>query len=340
MNPAVSSANSILATGPERTEFQALISGCAVYDLSGKVCIAVTGSDRVRWLNGMVSNNVRDLAIEQGVYAFLLNPQGRILGDLYAYNVGDALIVETDKTQLTKILETFERYIIMDDVEVADISNRQSIVGVTGPRAQAILAASGLPVPAMRPLQFMTKPWLGKEATIVCGDMPTVESYEIWVSPEDAESTRAAIAGTGATPVGATALEWMRIISGIPRYGSDIREKDLPQETEQQRALNFNKGCYIGQEIVERIRSRGAVHRQFTGFAIEGMLPDAGVDLQVGGKKVGEITSAASVPLGDGIRDMALGYIRRELAALHEPLDCGRFQATPVNLPFNEFFPK
>jgi len=329
-----------VATGPERTEFQALISGCAVYDLSGKVCIAVTGSDRVRWLNGMVTNNVRDLAIEQGVYAFLLNPQGRILGDLYAYNVGDALIVETDKTQLTKILETFERYIIMDDVEVADISNRQSIVGVTGPRAQAILAASGLPVPAMRPLQFMTKPWLGKEATIVRGDMPAVESYEIWVSPEDAESTRAAIAGTGATPVGATALEWMRIISGIPRYGSDIREKDLPQETEQQRALNFNKGCYIGQEIVERIRSRGAVHRQFTGFAIEGMLPDAGVDLQVGGKKVGEITSAASVPLGDGIRDMALGYIRRELAALNEPLDCGRFQAMPVNLPFNEFFPK
>ena len=91
----------------------------------------------------------------------------------------------------------------------------------------------------------------------------------------------------GATPVGGIALEWLRIASGIPRYGTDIRERDLAQETGQDRALSFTKGCYVGQEIVERIRSRGAVHRMFTGFLIEGGRPDAGTELMVDGKKGG-----------------------------------------------------
>ena len=101
----------------------------------------------------------------------------------------------------------------------------------------------------------------------------------------------------GAAPVGSEALELQRIVSGIPRYGVDIRERDLPQETEQARALNFNKGCYVGQEIVERIRSRGAVHRKFTGFLADGTAQIApGSKIVAGEKEVGEITSAASLP--------------------------------------------
>src|SRR6202047_4031217 len=108
--------------GDVRAEFQTLLSGCGLYDLSGRAKIAVTGSDRVRWLNGMVTNNVRDLAPGHGVYAFLLNPQGRILGDLYAYNQGQSLLVDTDQPQLEKVLAVFDKYIIMDDVEVANVS--------------------------------------------------------------------------------------------------------------------------------------------------------------------------------------------------------------------------
>ena len=101
---------------------------------------------------------------------------------------------------------------------------------------------------------------------------------------------------------------------GIPRYGIDIRERDLPQETEQERALNFSKGCYVGQEIVERIRSRGQVRRKFTGFEVNGPLPSPGSKVLVDGKEVGEITSAASLPLSGGERRVALGYIRREVS--------------------------
>src|SRR5271170_5818386 len=140
--------------GDVRAEFAALVSGCGLYDLSGRAKIKLTGSDQIRWLNGMVTNNVRDLAVGHGVYAFLLNPQGRILGDLYAYNNGESLAIDTDQAQLAKILETFERYIIMDDVEVADVSGQSAVIGIMGPKAQVTLRAAGFEVPDLQPLQF------------------------------------------------------------------------------------------------------------------------------------------------------------------------------------------
>jgi len=338
MNPAVIHENATVADDRLRAEFGDLISGCGVYDLNSRGRIAVTGSDRVRWLNGMVTNNIRDLAPGQGVYAFLLNPQGRILGDMHAYNVGESLAVDADTAQLPKILETFDRYIIMDDVEVADISDRASAIGIAGPKTRSILNTAGLVLPPLQPLHLSASQWQEKEISIVRGDNPKIETYELWLSSENAKALLAALTGAGATQVSGNALEWLRIVSGIPRYGTDIREKDLPQETRQERALNFSKGCYIGQEIVERIRSRGTVHRQFTGFAIEGLLPEPGAELHVEGKKVGEITSVASLPLGTGVRNIGLGYMRREVAVGSKPLDGERFQATPVSLPFDKFF--
>jgi folate-binding protein YgfZ len=128
-----------------------------------------------------------------------------------------------------------------------------------------------------------------------------------------------------------------RIVSGMPRYGVDIRERDLPQETEQARALNFNKGCYVGQEIVERIRSRGAVHRKFTGFLAEGAVPiAAGMKIVVAEKEVGEITSAASVPLASTAKTVALGYIRREIGVPGREVTIGAVKASVVSLPITD----
>jgi folate-binding protein YgfZ len=116
----------------------------------------------------------------------------------------------------------------------------------------------------------------------------------------------------GATPVGSEALEKFRVAVAFPKYGIDIRDRDLPQETGQSHALNFTKGCYIGQEIVERIRSRGNVHRAFTKFRMEGELPVPGMKLQADGKDVGEITSVNRIPTDSGEEIIALGYARRE----------------------------
>src|SRR5579864_6009499 len=317
-----------------QAEFAALRSGCGLYDLGFRAKISLTGGDRVRWLNGMVTNNIRDLAAGHGVYAFLLNPQGHILGDLYAYNRGDSITVDTDRSQLETILATFDHYIIMDDVEVKDFSNEITALGISGPKSRSVLRKAGIAVAELQPLQIADATCTCDCDCVLCtvvrGDV-AMESYELWLAPAEVRKTWHALLAAGASPVGYEALEMARIASGIPRYGVDIRERDLPQETEQIRAVNFNKGCYVGQEIVERIRSRGAVHRKFTGFVSNGTIPiAAGTKISVSEKEVGEVTSAASLPLATEERTVALGYIRREFAAPGHEVAIGSVKASVV----------
>jgi folate-binding protein YgfZ len=336
-NDSVVAQSAMAGYGDVRAEFQALVSGSGVYDRRSRAKVSLTGADRTRWLNGMVTNNIRDLEPGRGVYAFLLNPQGHILGDLYAYNRGESLLVDTDQSQVETILAVFDKYIIMDEVEAANITDQMNAVGIAGPRSRETLQAAGFEVPELKPLQFVETTWQQIGVTVVRGDNPQVESFKLWLGPGDAERVSAALLKAGAKPVGSATLDLLRIAAGIPCYGVDIRERDLPQETEQERALNFSKGCYVGQEIVERIRSRGQVRRKFTGFEIDGQLPAAGSKIQLDGKDVGEITSAASLPVADGERRVALGYVRREVATPGKQVEASG-GATVANLPFAEIF--
>lgn len=324
--------------GDPQAEFLALLTGCGVYDLGYRAKISLTGGDRVRWLNGMVTNNIRDLTAGHGVYAFLLNPQGHILGDLYAYNRGESLLVDTDSSQVEKILATFDHYIIMDDVEVKNLSAEVTALGIAGPKSREVLQVIDASVPELQPLQLHTVQCDCEcgclNCTFVRGDNPLSESYEIWLAPEYVKPLWDALVKAGATPGGSEALELQRIAAGIPQYGVDIRERDLPQETEQARALNFNKGCYIGQEIVERIRSRGAVHRKLSGFAADGTVPvTPGTKIIVGEKEMGEVTSAAVFHFPGGIKTVVLGYIRREHAVPGREVMIGTEKMTVVAMP-------
>ncbi|HZR56818.1 MAG TPA: glycine cleavage T C-terminal barrel domain-containing protein [Terriglobales bacterium] len=336
--PASGVYGSVAFPGNVAGEFHILLKACGVYDLSLRAKAALTGSDRVRWLNGMITNNVRDLALNQGVYGFLLNPQGRILGDLYAYNRGESLIIDTDQGQLPTVLALFDRYIIMDDVEVANLDGKLTAIGVAGPGSRDILRSAGLELTDLAPLQVADMLWNDIKLTIVRNDNPAIESYELWLAPEHISSLQEALIRAGAKSVGSEALDLMRIAAGMPRYGKDIRERDLPQETEQKRALHFTKGCYVGQEIVERIRSRGNVHRKFTGFEVDGQLPLPGTKIEANGKDIGEITSSATLPVATGGRSVALGYIRREAEKPGNELSAGDARLTVANLPFANIF--
>jgi folate-binding protein YgfZ len=321
-------------------EFSALLHGCGIYDLGFRARIALTGADRVRWMNGMVTNNVRDLPAGHAIYAFLLNPQGRILGDMHVLNMGETLLVETDRSQVEKIIATFDHFIIMDDVEIKNLSDEQTALGLAGPKARKLLNAAGIILPEMQPLQVITPQCKCDcgcvECTVIRGEDPHYESYEIWLAPKDVYQSWQALLAAGATPVGSEALEMQRVSVGIPLYGADIRERDLPQETEQMRALNFNKGCYVGQEIVERIRSRGNVHRKFTGFLAEGAASiAAGAKIVSGEKEVGEVTSVAVLSTPSGERTVALGYIRREVGVPGREVTIGTAKAVVIPVPLN-----
>jgi folate-binding protein YgfZ len=323
--------------GDAEKEFQVLRTGCGVYDLGFQAKVSLTGNDRVRWLNGMVSNKIKDLPEGQGVYAFVLNPQGHILADLYAYNRGEALVIDTDLSQLEKLLGIFKRYIIMDKVEVKDLSGEITAIGVAGPKSREVLQAAGIEVPEMTPLQVITPQCNCAcdclQCSLVRGDAPD-ESYEIWIAPGSVRQVWNALLAAGATAVGSEAVEKQRIVSGIPLYGVDIRERELPHETEQMRGLHFQKGCYIGQEIVERIRSRGGVHRRFTGFLGDGAGEIApGQKISFSGKDVGEITSVTSLRDPEGERTVALGYIRREIGSAGREVMIGERNAVVVEMP-------
>lgn len=323
------------AAASAREDFGHLTTGCGVFDLDCRAKVEITGSHRVRWLNSMISNNVRDLPAGQGVYGFLLTPQGRIQGDLYAYQRGDSLLLDLDVAQLEKVLGILRRYIIMDDVKLTDVSGNLKAIGLAGPRSGTVVKGAGIDIVELQPLQFAEFVWRENKVTVVRSDNPLVHSFELWVAPEQRSSLWDALVAAGAAPVSCSAMELLRIASGIPSYGQDIRDRDLPQETAQLRALSFTKGCYIGQEIVERIRSRGSVHRQFRGFEIDGPLPVPGTKVQADGKDAGEITSTAYLPVENGDRGVALGYIRREFAAPDQQLAVGDAKARVVALPFD-----
>jgi folate-binding protein YgfZ len=305
-------AHPVADYGDVRGEFHALLAGCGIYDLGWRSKIVLTGEDRVRWLNGMISNNVRDLAPGHGVYAFLLNAQGHIQADLYAFQRGGEVLVDAERSQRDRILQLFEHYIIADDVEVADVSDRIIALGLTGPESRGVLERAGTPVLELTWLQFADLQWKDTGITVLHSGEEARDSWQVWIAPEHFSLLWDALIKAGARPTGAAALNLFRIARAIPQFGVDIRERDLPQETGQMRALSFTKGCYLGQEIVERIRSRGAVHRQFHSFLAEGPLPEPGTKIQAEGKDVGEITSGAVLPLPEGDRAIALGYLRRE----------------------------
>ena len=321
--------------GDTAGEFQALLQGAAVFNMSWQAKLIFSGRDRVRWMNGMVTNNIRDLAVGRGVYCFLLTPQGRNQGDLVAYNRGDYLLATTDLEQAPKITATLQRYIIMDQVEIEDISDKLNTIGIAGPRAAEILAKADIDASQLEAGQVMDLEWRGIGISVVRNTHPQMESYEIWVAGENVEKLWDGIIVAGATPVGSDALEVDRIARGVPRYGVDLRERDLPQETNQEHALNYTKGCYIGQEIVERIRARGNVHRTLIGFEVQGEPPQPGTKVRVNDNDVGEITSAARVPLPSGERTLALGYLRRETAAPDTVVQVGEQGARVRALPFN-----
>jgi folate-binding protein YgfZ len=279
----------------------------------------------------MATNNIRDLATGHGVYAFLLNAQGRIQSDFYVFQRGESLLVDTERAQREKVLQLFEHYIIADDVEIADISDKLTALGLSGPESRNVLDCAGIIVPDLAHLQFVDVAWQQKTLTLLRSGEEARESWQVWVAPEHVSALWDALLKAGARATGTAALNLFRISRGIPQFAVDIRERDLPQETGQTRALNFTKGCYLGQEIVERIRSRGAVHRQFTAFAVEGALPEAGAKILADEKEVGEITSGAILPLPGGDRPAALGYLRREAAG--RDLRAGTATLKPASLP-------
>ena len=306
-------------------ELLALTTTAGHYDLGYRANLRITGADRLRWLNGMVTNTIQALPEGHWNYNLLLNAQGRIQGDANIYHTTDALLLQTSRSQIARLSAHLDHFIIMDDVELQPLDAEQTSIGIAGPQVPHILVALGLPIPEES--AFTTTSLNGTAVTLVHAHSPLVPRFEIWLHTAALANVWAALRNAGAEPCGVAAIEALRVLEATPLYGVDIQERHLAQETAQMRALNFNKGCYLGQEIVERIRSRATVHRTLRQFSVENaaaaLEPGQTIEINAEGAErnpVGELTSLAryALPAFKGV--LALGFIRTEAVERSLPL--------------------
>ena len=317
-------------------EYRAVKQAVGVVDLSFRRKLAASGADRQDFLHRMLTNEINALQPGEGNYCFLLNAQGHILADLNVLVEPQRILLDTEPFLTGKVLETLDRFIIMDQVELEDLSPRLGTIGLEGPLSREVVRqACGVDPPACRPLAHFSPegdPDLlavyaagtGQGLWIIA---PTNRLPQLWESLVEAAAT------LQGRPIGFAALEAARIEAGIPRYGSDIEERSLPQETGQLRAISYTKGCYPGQEVVERVRSRGHVNRRLVGLLALSSEPlRLGAKIQAEGRDIGHVTSATRSPsLG---KTIALGYVRREFSEPGSKVAVEGAPAEVAPLPF------
>jgi tRNA-modifying protein YgfZ len=286
--------------------YEGLRTRAAWIDLSARGKIRLTGEDRARLLHAMSTNHVQGLEAGEGLYTFFLNDKGRILADAYVYNLGESLLLDTEPETVASLAAHLDRYIIADDVVLEDETGRWMAIGLEGPASAEAAAGLGIGAPAK---QCALVEWGG--GFVVQVTETGMPGIRIFIPMDERHTLTARLTAAGIPNATAEEARVVRLENGKPRYGEDISDRFLAQETQQLHAMHFNKGCYLGQEIVERVRSRGQVHRHLTPIEVESATaPAPGSKLVADGNAVAEITSAIYSPaLG---KTVGLAYVRTE----------------------------
>lgn len=317
-----------------RNEPLAARNGAALFDLSNRGKLKVVGRERAEWLHGMVSNDVVGLKPGQGNYGTVLTDRGKALGDYRLLVCADCLRFDTEPGVETALAERLNRFIISEDAEVVDETAEWQIWGVAGPRSKEVLEkAFGEEAPSV--------PLYG--SFCVGGGFASRQNrtgehgYDVWLPPSEAEAAVQRMEKAGAKRIGASALETLRIEAGVARYGVDFDENIIPLEAQLGHAIHWEKGCYVGQEIIARMHYRGHPNKLLVSLRFgKGPAPSAGIDLfrEAGdSKRSGWITSAAYSPSLDAW--IGLGYVRAKMAEIGTEyairLADGGFQAAVVS---------
>jgi folate-binding protein YgfZ len=322
-------AEAVANYGDKLAEHEALHSAAGILDLSFRNRLCLTGADRVRFLHGQVTNDIKRLRPGEGCYAAVVTAKGRMESDLNVYCLPDELLLDFEPGLAGLVSERLSRYIVADDVQVVDVAPLYGLLSVQGPQADAVIGNSGLPSdglwaappqgPPSEPFASLklADPTLGEIYLVNQPRMGTV-GFDLFV-PEPAMSAVldklvSAAQSIGGRPCGWEAAEIARIEAGLPRFGTDMDETNFPQECGiESRAVSYTKGCYVGQEVLNRLHTLGHVNRQLRGLRLaDGLkrLPARGAPLFLNGREVGHITSAVASPTLKA--NIALGYVRRE----------------------------
>jgi folate-binding protein YgfZ len=311
-------------------EFITLTESAGLLDLSNRSRLCLLGADRARFLHGQVTNDINGLAEHTGCYAALVNAKGKMESDLFAYRLAEEILLDFEPGLADAVQARLESFIIAEDVEVADVTPHFGLLSVQGPKAPEVLAALELPAPetefaltkTVDEIFVVNRPRLGSMG------------FDLFVPVDAMEDLKLRLA-KHAPLCGEAAFEKARVLATIPRFGKDFTANNLaPEGGIEARAISYAKGCYIGQEIISRIRSRGKVNRILRGLRLDGATVE-GDAIYLGEKQVGTLSSVITEP------DAALAIVHRDAAELGTALRVdtinGGVNANTATLPFEKF---
>ena len=283
-----------------------------LFRLPARGVIEVAGEDRVRWLDGMISADVKSLATGDGAWGLLLTRQGRVVADLHVLARSESFWLELESTGVAAVLSRLSAYVIADDVALVDRSADLVRFALEGPgAAETLAAASGAPV-AMAKHAWRELEIAGARTTVAAYGFTGLPAFQLFAPVAAAEPLAAALLAAGAVSASAETLECLRIEAGTPRLGHELDETVLPAEAGLEGAISTHKGCYTGQEVVTRMRSRGRSAHRLVGLRFEGeRLPERGAAIEAASGRVGQLTSAVRSPDEGSI---GLGFVRSEAA--------------------------
>ena len=279
-------------------EYAAAREAAVVFDRSDRGLLVARGTDRKAWLHNLVTNAVSTLDDNAGNYAFATDVKGRVLFDMNVLCLPDALWLDIDRAAIAAAATHLDRHLITEDVQVSNASDEFARLGCTGPNAEKLAGQFG--VTNFAPMPSLASVPIDKDgARLVRHDFTGGPSFELLVQRAGAATWWDRLVECGARPAGARVLDVLRVEAGIPWLGRDIDETVLPPETGQiERGISYHKGCYLGQEIIERMRARGVLAKRLVRLRL-GPGPELALPAEVrqGGSAVGRITSLVTHPV-------------------------------------------
>ncbi|HXD32749.1 MAG TPA: aminomethyltransferase family protein [Pyrinomonadaceae bacterium] len=314
-------------------------SGAGLIDLSSRGRLLVTGSESLQFLNGLITNDMKTLAANQWMLAAFPNVQGRMLALVRVLNQSNdgslAFLIDTEAATHQQVFKTVQRFTLAGDFRVEDLTDKTALLSLLGAGAASIIQnVFGEAAVNVQPFQVVQAPFQSSSATIVRSTHTCEHGFDLIVPAEIAREFWDALMNAGARAVGYEAFEILRVEAGIPRYGIDMDDTNVVSETGLDDAISFTKGCYIGQEIIARIKYRGHVAKRLTGVVFNGSVSVArGAKLtSVDDKEIGRITSSTDSPrLG---RTIALAYVKYDYLAPGTKVKVDEVSGLVVELPF------
>jgi folate-binding protein YgfZ len=307
------------------SSYKAATETAALVEKDWAGLIKLTGSERVSWLQGMVTNDVARLKPGTGCYAAHLTPQGKIVAQMQILSDEDALWLSVERSAIPALIAAFDKLLIMEDVQMTNASDEYSVLGVLGPKASEALAAwLGEPLNLDNRYSHRT---LG-QCRIVISEI----GYDVWLPRTQADNIVRSIVQAGATAIDRGTWDVVRTEAGLPVYGVDIDENTTMPEIGEA-GISYDKGCYIGQEVVAKVKYIGHVNRRFVGLVLgNSELPEPKSVIRKGGRDVGYVTTSLFSPRLN--KPIALGFVSRSAYAPGSEVEVGAQTARIVDLPF------